>query len=94
MAVIDTETIEQLGKSADVCCHMLPKPGIIRRTSPISKFDTVAPNDDLTTQIRFGWKKSKVLQRICIPDPPVVGDRIDERVSIRRRGKPGEISFN
>jgi len=94
MAVINTEAIEKLGKVGDVFCHVLPEPGIVRRPRAISKFDTVTPSDDPTTQIRFGWKKSKVLQRICIPDPTVVGDRIDERVSIRRRGKPGEINFN
>ena len=94
MAVINTETIKQSCKGGDVCRHVLPKPGVIRRPRAISKFDAITPNNDLATQIRFGRKKRKVLQRICIPDPPVVGDRIDERVSTRHRGKLGEINFN
>jgi hypothetical protein len=60
---------------------MGPKPGVGGGAGTVPEFDAVGPYDDLASEVSFRRKEGKVLERVGIPDPAVIGNRISERIS-------------
>ena len=80
MAIVDTETVEHSRKRHDVFGHVFPEPRVIVRSTTVVKLDAVTPDDDFASKVRLGGEESKVLERICIPNPTVVGEGEGSRV--------------
>ena len=80
MAVIDAETLEGACQGGSIFDHIVPEPRVVFRTRTVPKFDAVTPDDDLSTKVRLGGWGGKVFEGIRVPDPPIVGQGILERV--------------
>ena len=72
VAVVDTEAFEGARERGNVVGHVLPQPGIVRRSFAVPQLHAIAPDDHLTTKIRLGWRQREVLKRVGVPDPAVV----------------------
>ena len=86
MAVIYPESVECLSERVHVRCHVLPQPRVVGWLGPISQLDAVTPDDYLTAEISFGWKERKILQRVSVPYPTIVGERVYERIGAQGGG--------
>lgn len=82
VAVVESETIKHARQELAVGGHVVPEPRIVRSALAVPELDTVAPNDDLTTEIGLGGLIGKVGKGVSVPDPAVVG-----------KGKRGWIVF-
>ena len=94
VAVIDPEAFESSRERADIGRHVLPEPRVGRRSIAVAKLDAVAPDNDLAPKVSLGRQQREVLQRIRVPDPAVVGDRILERILIGVGRDAGEVDFD
>jgi len=80
VAIVDTEAVEHSRKRLDVFSHVFPEPRVVFRSTTVVKLDAVTPDDDLASKVRLGGEESKVLERVRIPDPTIVGEGEGSRV--------------
>lgn len=80
VAIVDTEAVKHSRKRHDVFGHVFPEPRVVFRPTAVVKLDTVTPDDDFASEVRLGGRESKVLERIRIPDPTVVGEGEGSRI--------------
>ena len=93
MAIIDTETLEGACEGGGIFDHVAPEPRVVFRAGTVPKFDAIAPNDDLPTEIRLRRRYGKAFEGIRVPDPSIVGQGILERVCLGFR-QTGKVRFH
>jgi len=97
VAVVDTEAVKHSRKRRNVFGHVSPEPRVVFRSATVVKLDAVAPDDNFTPKVCLGGKESEVLERICVPNPTVVGEGESSRVVFLGYivgRKPRKVGFN
>ena len=89
MAVVDAETVEGCGQIGHILRYVLPKPRVRRRAVSIAELHAVSPYNDFTSEVCLGGPESKVGKWVGVPNPPVVGDRVDFRFSVLQSREVG-----
>ena len=94
VAIVDAEPIKRCCERGDVRSHVGPEPWVGRGPLTVAQLDAVAPDDDFAAKVRFRREKGKILQRVCGPNPTVVGEGIFERIRVGFGREAREVWFD
>ena len=90
--VVESEAVEEAGEELDVSGHVLPQPRVVIGTGAEPQLDAVGPDDQVPTKVRPRVGGGKVLERVRVPDPAVVGESEGARILRLCAGRGGEAS--
>lgn len=60
MSVVYTQTVEDLGHELRVFFHVLPEPRTVARSSAVTKFNAVTPNDHFSSDVALRIWSGKI----------------------------------
>lgn len=89
MGIIESESIKHARELLDILLHVVPQPGTILGLVAIAKLDAVAPDDEVAPDVGARGGAGKVLERVGVPDPAVVGEGEGTRILLLGGGVGG-----
>lgn len=97
VGIVEAESIEHAGELLDVLLHVIPEPRAVLGLVAVAKLDAVAPDDEVAADVGARGGAGKVLERVGVPDPAVVGEGEGTRVLLLGEGvgrKASEEGFD